>query len=117
MKTIAEIWRELRPGHNSEAAADLTQDTFARVLTATSSGEADNPKAYLHRGRLIFPSILSVANAFFNGLILQTTNSRGSRTARHPQRLLSMIANGWRSSKKRCWSCLSGVSTDGTKAA
>jgi RNA polymerase sigma-70 factor (ECF subfamily) len=45
-----EIERFLRRrGHNSEAAADLTQDTFARVLTATPSGEADNPKAYLHR--------------------------------------------------------------------
>lgn len=45
-----EIDRFLRRrGHNSEVAADLTQDTFVRLLTATPSNSADNPRAYLHR--------------------------------------------------------------------
>ncbi|MGO1076531.1 RNA polymerase sigma factor [Inquilinus sp. CA228] len=43
-----EIQRFLRRrGHTAETAADLTQDTFARLLTATPKG--DNPRAYLHQ--------------------------------------------------------------------
>lgn len=38
-----------RRGHNSETAADLTQDTFLRVMTASSQASDDNPKAYLHQ--------------------------------------------------------------------
>ena len=38
-----------RRGHNSETAADLTQDTFLRVMTASSQVSDDNPKAYLHQ--------------------------------------------------------------------
>lgn len=45
-----EIDRFLRRrGHNPEAAADLTQDAFVRLLTATPSSGDDNPRAYLHR--------------------------------------------------------------------
>jgi len=45
-----EINRFLRRrGHNAEAASDLTQDTFVRVLKARPSGGDDNPRAYLHR--------------------------------------------------------------------
>jgi len=38
-----------RRGHNPETAADLTQDTFMRVLVANPHGPNDNPKAYLHQ--------------------------------------------------------------------
>ncbi|MDH7785878.1 RNA polymerase sigma factor (sigma-70 family) [Ochrobactrum sp. 19YEA23] len=37
-----------RRGHNAETAADLTQDTFVRVLTATPQTD-NNPRAYLHQ--------------------------------------------------------------------
>jgi RNA polymerase sigma-70 factor (ECF subfamily) len=37
-----------RRGHNAETAADLTQDTFVRVLTATPQAD-NNPRAYLHQ--------------------------------------------------------------------
>lgn len=30
-------------------AADITQDTFVRVITATPEGEDHNPRAYLHQ--------------------------------------------------------------------
>ncbi len=38
-----------RRGHNAETAADLTQDTFVRVMSATPSGNEHNPRAYLHQ--------------------------------------------------------------------
>jgi RNA polymerase sigma factor (sigma-70 family) len=38
-----------RRGHNPETAADLTQDTFVRVLVANPRGPDDSPKAYLHQ--------------------------------------------------------------------
>lgn len=45
-----EIARALRRrGHDAEAAADLTQDTFVRVMTARPGGGTDNPAAYLHQ--------------------------------------------------------------------
>lgn len=45
-----EIDRFLRRrGHTPETAADLTQDTFVRVMTATPNGEGENPRAYLWR--------------------------------------------------------------------
>ncbi len=45
-----EINRFLRRrGHNADVAADLTQDAFARLLTATPEGPLDNPRAYLHQ--------------------------------------------------------------------
>jgi RNA polymerase sigma-70 factor (ECF subfamily) len=46
----AEITRFLRRrGHSPETAADLTQDTFARLLTASPQNSVDNPRAYLHQ--------------------------------------------------------------------
>ncbi|TPM34185.1 RNA polymerase sigma factor [Mesorhizobium sp. B2-3-4] len=45
-----EIDRFLRRrGHTAETAADLTQDTFVRVMTATPGGKEENPRAYLWR--------------------------------------------------------------------
>ena len=45
-----EINRFLRRrGHTPETAADLTQDAFARLLTAAPDGPLDNPRAYLHQ--------------------------------------------------------------------
>lgn len=45
-----EINRFLRRrGHNAETAADLTQDTFVRVMTATQQANHGNPRAYLHQ--------------------------------------------------------------------
>jgi RNA polymerase sigma-70 factor (ECF subfamily) len=45
-----EIDRFLRRrGHPPETAADLTQDTFVRALTAMPQGTSDNPKAYLRQ--------------------------------------------------------------------
>ncbi|MFH1558594.1 MAG: RNA polymerase sigma factor [Pseudomonadota bacterium] len=38
-----------RRGHNPETAADLTQDTFVRVLTAAPAAQASNPRAYLYQ--------------------------------------------------------------------
>ncbi len=40
-----------RRGHNPETAADLTQDTFLRMLTAAPEEDAvhHNPKAYLYQ--------------------------------------------------------------------
>lgn len=38
-----------RRGHTIETAADLTQDTFVRVLTSKPAGQTDNPRAYLYR--------------------------------------------------------------------
>ena len=46
----AEIHRALRRrGHDTDIAADLTQDTFLRILTARSRTLPDNPGAYLHQ--------------------------------------------------------------------
>jgi RNA polymerase sigma factor (sigma-70 family) len=48
----AEIVRALRRrGHSAEAAADLTQDAFLRVLSLgpKDGTEIHNPKAYLHQ--------------------------------------------------------------------
>jgi len=46
----SEINRFLRRrGHTAETAADLTQDAFARLLTASPGGSLDNPRAYLHQ--------------------------------------------------------------------
>lgn len=45
-----EIDRFLRRrGHTPDTAADLTQDTFVRLMTATPRGTDDNPRAYLHQ--------------------------------------------------------------------
>ncbi|MFG1211703.1 RNA polymerase sigma factor [Xanthobacter flavus] len=45
-----EINRFLRRrGHSVETAADLTQDTFVRLLAAAPRGNGDNPRAYLHQ--------------------------------------------------------------------
>ena len=47
-----EIARSLRRrGHSAETAADLTQDTFLRVLASTPQDDAanHNPKAYLYQ--------------------------------------------------------------------
>ncbi|MDO8980328.1 MAG: sigma-70 family RNA polymerase sigma factor [Afipia sp.] len=52
IKHAREIDRFLRRrGHSPETAADLTQDTFLRILTAVpDEGTADhNPKAYLYQ--------------------------------------------------------------------
>lgn len=50
LRHAQEINRFLRRrGHSAETAADLTQDTFVRLLTAVPGGSADNPRAYLHR--------------------------------------------------------------------
>ena len=38
-----------RRGHNAETAADLTQDTFIRVMSATPAAKEHNPRAYLHQ--------------------------------------------------------------------
>lgn len=44
-----EIDRFLRNrGHSPETAADLTQDAFLRVMTATEDRAIENPRAYLH---------------------------------------------------------------------
>ncbi|GGE52039.1 putative RNA polymerase sigma factor FecI [Agaricicola taiwanensis] len=49
LQHASEIDRFLRRrGHNPETAADLTQDTFVRVLTATPD-DRSNPRAYLHQ--------------------------------------------------------------------
>lgn len=48
----AEIARALRrSGHSADAAADITQDAFVRLMTsAPVTGRNDgNPRAYLHR--------------------------------------------------------------------
>ncbi len=43
-----ELRRSLRRrGLSDDNAADLTQDTFVRVLTASPTGTDDNPRAYL----------------------------------------------------------------------
>src|SRR5690606_36917825 len=48
-KHAQELDRFLRRrGHNVETAADLTQDTFLRMMTATPQGQANNPRAYLY---------------------------------------------------------------------
>lgn len=45
-----EIDRFLRRrGHNADVAADITQDTFVRMMTATPAGRDDNARAYLHQ--------------------------------------------------------------------
>ena len=47
-----EIDRFLRRrGHSADTAADITQDTFVRVLASppTETGENHNPRAYLYR--------------------------------------------------------------------
>jgi RNA polymerase sigma factor (sigma-70 family) len=45
-----EINRFLRrQGHNVETAADLTQDTFVRILSSSNESEIGNPRALLHR--------------------------------------------------------------------
>lgn len=38
-----------RRGHNAETAADLTQDTFVRLMTAAPRATPHNPRAYLHQ--------------------------------------------------------------------
>jgi RNA polymerase sigma-70 factor (ECF subfamily) len=38
-----------RRGLSKETAADLTQDTFMRLITANPTGKQDNPRAYLFR--------------------------------------------------------------------
>jgi RNA polymerase sigma-70 factor (ECF subfamily) len=38
-----------RRGHTPETAADLTQDTFVRAMTASPHGAANNPRAYLYQ--------------------------------------------------------------------
>ncbi len=38
-----------RRGHTAETAADLTQDTFVRVMTASPHSSANNPRAYLYQ--------------------------------------------------------------------
>lgn len=38
-----------RRGHNAETAADLTQDTFVRIMSSAPSGKEGNPRAYLHQ--------------------------------------------------------------------
>lgn len=49
LRHAREIDRFLRRrGHSAETAADLTQDTFVRVMTAAPA-EAGNPRAYLHQ--------------------------------------------------------------------
>jgi RNA polymerase sigma-70 factor (ECF subfamily) len=49
LRHAREIDRFLRRrGHNAETAADLTQDTFVRVMTAAPA-EGGNPRAYLHQ--------------------------------------------------------------------
>lgn len=43
-----EIERFLRrQGHNADAASDLTQDVFLRILASSSSNSYVNPRAYL----------------------------------------------------------------------
>lgn len=50
LRHAREINRFLRRrGHNAETAADLTQDTFVRLLAAAPARHADNPRAYLHQ--------------------------------------------------------------------
>ncbi|QUS39822.1 sigma-70 family RNA polymerase sigma factor [Tardiphaga alba] len=45
-----EINRFLRRrGHPPETAADLTQDTFVRAMTAAVPSSCENPRAYLHQ--------------------------------------------------------------------
>lgn len=45
-----EIDRALRRrGHTADTAADLTQDTFVRVMTSNSKVKPSNPGAYLHQ--------------------------------------------------------------------
>lgn len=45
-----EIDRFLRRrGHSAETAADLTQDTFVRLMTAAPRAAEGNPRAYLHQ--------------------------------------------------------------------
>ncbi|QPC43545.1 RNA polymerase sigma factor [Kaustia mangrovi] len=50
LRHAREIDRFLRRrGHSPETAADLTQDTFLRVMTAAARRDGGNPRAYLHR--------------------------------------------------------------------
>jgi RNA polymerase sigma-70 factor (ECF subfamily) len=52
LKHAREIDRFLRRrGHSAEAAADIAQDTFVRLLAAGPkiASEQDNPKAYLYQ--------------------------------------------------------------------
>lgn len=45
-----ELWRFLRRrGVSDDIAADLTQDTFVRLLSATPADQSDNARAYLFR--------------------------------------------------------------------
>lgn len=49
LRHAREIDRYLRRrGHSADAAADLTQDTFVRVLTIDDGDHFANPRAYLH---------------------------------------------------------------------
>jgi RNA polymerase sigma-70 factor (ECF subfamily) len=50
VRHASEIDRFLRRrGHTPETAADLTQDTFVRMMTAAPGGTEENPRAYLWR--------------------------------------------------------------------
>lgn len=45
-----EIDRFLRRrGHSADVAADITQDTFLRVMTSRAKTQPDNPRAYIHQ--------------------------------------------------------------------
>lgn len=45
-----ELTRSLRRrGLSEDAAADITQDAFVRMLAASSGGTDDNPRAYLYQ--------------------------------------------------------------------
>ncbi|AVO47225.1 RNA polymerase sigma factor [Phreatobacter cathodiphilus] len=49
MRHAREIHRYLRRrGHSHDAAADLTQDTFVRVMAIDAGEDYANPRAYLH---------------------------------------------------------------------
>ncbi|WCK05676.1 sigma-70 family RNA polymerase sigma factor [Agrobacterium tumefaciens] len=50
LKHAKELTRSLRRrGLTEDSAADITQDTFLRMLNANPSGSSDNPRAYLFR--------------------------------------------------------------------
>jgi RNA polymerase sigma-70 factor (ECF subfamily) len=73
-----------RRGHNAETAADLTQDTFVRVMSATPSGNEHNPRAYL---------ISTGASASLNMSICLTKNGAALPIRRLRQKLSSMTGS------------------------